>query len=170
MSCSSAAQRSQRSSEVRLSRSTTVSVCAKLSLWPIPSRVSAPFSAHSSGKISSSRPHLSSRSKPIEGLGESMILFSSSAMRSLDMMAMRSRLRAMASKVSGSRSKPSCEANRTARIMRSGSSLKVTSGSRGVTMRNASRSSSPPKGSTNSPYRPSFRHSARALMVKSRRF
>ena len=54
--------------------------------------------------------------------------------------------------------------------MRSGSSLKVISGSRGVRMVRSFKSSSPPNGSTNSPKRAWLRHTAMALMVKSRRF
>ena len=54
--------------------------------------------------------------------------------------------------------------------MRSGSSLKVMSGSSGVRMVRSFKSSNPPNGSTNSPNRAWFRHTAMALMVKSRRF
>lgn len=56
------------------------------------------------------------------------------------------------------------------RIMRSGSSLNVMSGSSGVRMVRSFRSSSPPKGSTSSPKRVLFRQTAMALMVKSLRF
>ena len=112
----------------------------------------------------------SSRMKPFEGMSERMILPSSSMMRSFEMISMRERLRSMAAKVSGSMRKLSCVANRMARIMRRGSSLKVMSGSSGVRIIPFSRSSIPPKGSTSSPQRSRFRHRARALMVKSRRF
>ena len=61
-------------------------------------------------------------------------------------------------------------ANRTQRIMRSGSSLKVMSGSSGVRIVLSFKSSSPLKGSTSSPKRALFRHTAMALIVKSRRF
>ena len=54
--------------------------------------------------------------------------------------------------------------------MRSGSSLKVMSGSSGVRIVLSFKSSSPLKGSTNSPKRALFRHTAMALIVKSRRF
>ena len=99
-----------------------------------------------------------------------MILFNSSTIRSREMISMRALLRSMASKVSGSMKKPSCVAKRMARIMRKGSSLKVISGSSGVRIVKSSRSSMPPNGSTNSPYRSAFRHRAMALIVKSLRF
>ena len=82
---------------------------------------------------------------------------------------MRSALRRMASKVSSSIVKPSCAANRTARIMRSGSSEKVMSGSHGVRMMQSSRSDIPSKGSTSLPNVASFSDHAIALIVKSRR-
>ena len=90
-----ALQRSHRLSEVLLKRSSTIKVWAKLSLCPIPSLVSTPFKAQSSGKINGNSPHLSSKSKPIEGFGERTILFNSSTIRSLEMMEIRSRLRMM---------------------------------------------------------------------------
>ena len=132
MSCISAAQRSHSKSETAATLSTTCSVCAKLSLCPRPSMVSTPLRATSSGKMSSSSPDMSSNLKPIEGLGLRSILESSVLMRSLVIMDMRSRLRHIASKVSRSMRKLSCVAKRIARIMRSGSSEKVTSGSQGV--------------------------------------
>ena len=112
---------------------------------------------------------MSSSSKPIDGTGESTILFSSTAMRSRETMAMRALLRRMASKVSGSMSNPNCAANRTARIMRSGSSEKVMSGSHGVRIVQSSRSSMPPNGSTSSPNVSPLIDQAMALIVKSRR-
>ena len=98
-----------------------------------------------------------------------MILHNSSAMRSPLMIRMRSALRESASKVSSSIVKPSCEANRTARIMRSGSSEKVTSGSHGVRMMHSSRSDMPSNGSTSSPNVSPLSDQAMALIVKSRR-
>ena len=72
-------------------------------------------------------------------------------MRSRETMRMRAALRRIASKVSSSIVKPSCAAKRTARIMRSGSSEKVMSGSHGVRIVHSSRSDMPSKGSTSSP-------------------
>ena len=63
--------------------------------------------------------------------------------RSPETISIRRRLRSMASNVSASMSNPSCVAKRTARIMRSGSSEKVMSGSHGVRMMQSSRSSIP---------------------------
>ena len=59
--------------------------------------------------------------------------------------------------------------NLTARIMRRGSSEKVTSGSHGVRMMHSSRSDIPSKGSTSSPNVAPFSDHAMALIVKSRR-
>ena len=59
----------------------------------------------SSGKMIGRIPHLSSSMNPMEGVGDSIILFSSSAIRSLDMMLMRSLLRSSASNVSSSMTK-----------------------------------------------------------------
>ena len=103
-------------------------------------------------------------------MGEAIILFSSSIIRSLEIILIRSALRVSDSKVSSSMKKLSWVAKRTQRIIRKGSSLKVTSGSRGVQMRRSSISSSPSKGSVSSPKRSALRHTANALMVKSRRF
>ena len=63
-----------------------------------------------------------------------------------------------------------CEANLTARIILSGSSLNVMSGSSGVRSIFASISANPPNGSTNSPNLSLFKHNAKAFTVKSRRF
>ena len=79
-------------------------------------------------------------------------------------------MRSRASKVSSSIWKFSCVAKRMQRIMRSGSSLKVMPGSKGVAMMPSSRSARPLNGSTSSPKRSLFRQMAMALMVKSRRF
>ena len=75
-----------------------------------------------------------------------------------------------ASKVSSSMKKLSCAAKRTQRNMRNGSSEKVMSGSSGVRMRPSSKSYKPSKGSTSSPKWDAFKHTAKALMVKSLRF
>ena len=61
-------------------------------------------------------------------------------------------------------------AKRMQRIMRNGSSLKVISGSRGVRIVFSFISSKPANGSTSSPKRALLRQTARALIVKSRRF
>ena len=99
-----------------------------------------------------------------------MILFSSTSMRSPLTILMRSAMRLRASKVSSSIWKFSWVAKRMQRIMRSGSSLNVTSGSSGVAMMPSSKSAMPLNGSTSSPKRARFRQMAIALMVKSRRF
>ena len=169
MSCSTAAQRSHRSPLRRATLSSTLSVWIKLSLWACAPRFSTPLRLCISGKISSRSPVSSSSSKPIEGTGERTILLSSAAMRSRDTIRMRCALRRMASKVSPSIVNPSCDAKRTARIMRSGSSEKVTSGSHGVRMTHSSRSSMPSNGSTSSPNEPALSDHAMALIVKSRR-
>ncbi|MNL59834.1 hypothetical protein D3C87_1835920 [compost metagenome] len=99
-----------------------------------------------------------------------MILFNSSEIRSIDTMLMRSFILVIASNVSGSISKLSWLANRIARIMRSGSSEKVISGSSGVRIILLRRSLMPSNGSTSSPKVPALRLIPIALMVKSRRF
>ena len=104
------------------------------------------------------------------GVGVAIILFSSSAIRSPLTIFMRSALRSNASNVSSSMKKFSCVANLTHRIIRSGSSEKVISGSKGVRIMPSQRSSMPPNGSTNSPKWDLFKHTAIALIVKSRRF
>ena len=91
-------------------------------------------------------------------------------MRSPLTIDMRPALRVSASKVSSSMRNLSWAENLTQRNMRSGSSEKVMSGSKGVRRMPSSRSARPSKGSTNSPNLPSFRHIAMALTVKSRRF
>ena len=148
----------------------TSSVCHRLSLCARPFLVSTPCSACSSGKIISKSPHWNNSSHPLAGASEDMIFCISSIIRSCEMIRIRSRLLERASKVSGSISKFSCVAKRMQRIIRSGSSENVTSGSRGVAMTLSSKSHTPPKGSCNSPKRAAFRQTAIALMVKSRRF
>ena len=108
--------------------------------------------------------------KPLLGVLVIIILLSSSAIRSPLIILMRSALRSSAAKVSSSIKKLSCVAKRTQRIIRNGSSEKVISGSSGVRIIPSQRSSTPPNGSTNSPKRSLFKHTAIALMVKSRRF
>ena len=136
----------------------------------MPFFISRPFSLTNSGKIMGRRPVLSSNLKPTEGLGDKMILFSSSTTRSMETILIRSACSVIASKVLSSIRKSSCVAKRMARIMRSGSSEKVIPGSSGVRMILLAKSSSPSKGSSSSPKRSLFSESASALMVKSRRF
>ena len=132
--------------------------------------VSTPLSLENSGKHICIRPDFCSGFSPTDGRGESSILFSSEVMRSCDMILSRSALSQIAWKQRSSMVKFSCEANLTARIIRSGSSEKVMLGSSGVRSIPSLRSRIPPKGSASSPKRSAFRHTAIALMVKSRRF
>ena len=102
MSCSKAAQRSQRSLLFSATWSSTCNVCRKLSLWPRPCTTSTPFNWQSCGKMSFNKPLSSNSLKPMEGFGERMILFNSSVTRSIDTILMRSALRLMALNDSGS--------------------------------------------------------------------
>ena len=102
MSWSKAAQRSQRSSLISATWSSTCSVCKKLSLWPLPCITSTPLRSASWGKTSFSRPLWSRSLKPTEGRGERMILFSSSVTRSIDTILMRPALRLIDANDSGS--------------------------------------------------------------------
>ena len=99
-----------------------------------------------------------------------MILFTSVWMRSAEMMLSRLALRRMEAKLPSSMRNPNWDANRTARSMRNGSSLYVTSGSKGVRIHFRFKSSTPPNGSTSLPNESALRLMAMALMVKSRRF
>ena len=98
----------------------------------MPSTCSTPFKADSSGKNTLNRPDCSSNFNPTEGFGEAMILLNSSMMRSLETIFNRSRFAMILSNVTGSIVKFNCEAKRTARIIRKGSSENVMIGSRGV--------------------------------------
>lgn len=140
----------------------------KLSLCPFPSIVSIPFNAAISGNIISRSPAISRILNPTDGLGERIILESSSLIRSLVMMLILSLFLLIASKVSGRILNPSCEANLIALIILRGSSEKVTSGSRGVLRILAFISSIPLKGSTSCPKESLLREIARAFTVKSR--
>ena len=108
--------------------------------------------------------------KPLEGVGVIIILFNSSIIRSLLTIFILEALRFKASNVASSILKRNCVANRTHRIIRNGSSLKVMSGSNGVLKMPSAKSCFPPKGSINSPKRDFFKQIAIALIVKSRRF
>ena len=99
-----------------------------------------------------------------------IILFISSCILSPLIIFSRGAFRRSASKVSSSMLNFSCAANLTQRSIRSGSSENVTSGSSGVRIMPSSRSQMPPNGSMSSPKRSLLRHTASALMVKSRRF
>ena len=68
----------------------------------------------------------------MEGFSERIILLSSSVIRSFETILIRSACLVMAAKVSSSILKLSWEAKRIARIMRNGSSEKVTSDQAGV--------------------------------------
>ncbi len=148
MSWSSAAQRSHSrfssgmpfASAVLATLSATSSVWKKLFLWPRPLRCSVLSRAVSSGRMISSKPQRCSSTSPLLGTGARIILFSSSAMRSLLTILIRSLLRARASNVSSSMKKFSCAANLTQRIILRGSSEKVMSGSSGVRMMPSSKS------------------------------
>ena len=63
---------------------------------------------------------------------------------------MRAAIAVIASTTSGATAKPSWAANRAARIIRSGSSEKESSGVPGVRSTCSARSTMPPNGSTNS--------------------
>ena len=132
--------------------------------------MSTTSSATSSGRMSCKSPQRYNSIKPLLGVAVIIILFNSSSIRSPLIILIRSALRSKASKVSSSMKKLSCVAKRTQRIIRNGSSEKVTSGSSGVRIIPSQRSSIPPNGSTNSPKRALFKHTAIALIVKSRRF
>ena len=129
-----------------------------------------PFSAFSSGRISSSKPLFSKSKKPTEGLADCIILFNSERIRSCVIIFIRSLLAAMAAKVSVSIKKLNCVAKRIALSIRKGSSEKVTLGSSGVRITRLSKSRCPKKGSTSIPQVSLFSPIANALMVKSRRF
>ncbi len=82
------------------------------------------------------------------------------------MMSIRSAIPVMAATTSGATSKPSWAAKRAARIIRSGSSEKLSSGRPGVRNARCARSTTPPYGSSNVR---SGSEIAIALTVKSRR-
>ena len=93
-------------------------------------------------------------------------LVNSSRTRSAETMARVSARASIAAYTSSATVKPSCEAKRAARIIRSGSSANDSSGVAGVRNRRAARSASPPCRSTNSRLGSRI---AIALTVKSRR-
>jgi hypothetical protein len=86
--------------------------------------------------------------------------------RSAEMISMRPAMSRIAETTAGSTVKPSCAANRAARIIRSGSSENESSGRPGVRSSPCARSTTPPNGSTKSRDRT---RTAIAFTVKSRR-
>ena len=84
-----------------------------------------------SGKMICKSPQRYKSINPLLGVGVIIILFNSSSMRSPLIIFILSALRSNASKVSSSIKKFNCVAKRTHRIIRNGSSEKVTSGSKG---------------------------------------
>ena len=155
--------------------STTWRVCEKLSLWPRPATVSTPLSFPNWGNTYSRSPVSSMSLKAIDGLGHRSILFSSSAIRSLESIDILSFILRIASSdswtiLNSTSGVLSLVAKRIALSIRSGSSLYVVSGSRGVRMMPAARSLMPPNGSTNAPKSSFCRLNAIALIVKSLRF
>ena len=82
------------------------------------------------------------------------------------MISIRPAIAVIASTTPGSTVKPSCAENRAARIIRSGSSEKESTGRPGVRSTRWARSTTPPYGSSSS--RPGSR-TAIAFTVKSRR-
>ena len=130
MSCSSAASRSVRSGPSfsrAIACSRTISEWSYTSLWRWCSSRSR-RSAGSSGSTRSASPVSTSRARPLRGCAERISLFSSSRTRSAETMSMRSAIAFIAATTSGATSKSSCAAKRAARIIRSGSSEKDSSG------------------------------------------
>ena len=82
-----------------------------------------PFKAVNSGKICFNKPVFSNNRNPREGFLLSKILFSSVTIRSLVMIFILSQFFAIACNDLSSMVNSSCDANRTARIIRNGSSL-----------------------------------------------
>ena len=95
-----------------------------------------------------------------------MSLTNSSRTRSADTISSDGAISVIAATTSGAAVNPSWDTKRAARIIRSGSSAKDTSGAPGVRRIRAARSASPPWGSTNSS---EGRRIAMALTAKSRR-
>ena len=163
-SCSRPASRVTRSGGVRAAARR---LCPKTS-WLCQPPCCIPFPASSAGRIRTSRPQASSRSRPFSAAGARSSLLNSSRMRSMETTGgcSLSASRTMAAWTGGSSWKSRTVAKRTARSIRSGSSSKVACGSSGVTMRRADRSASPrPRRSRTVPS-----HSmSRVLTVKSLR-
>ncbi len=162
MSCSSAPIRT--SSSGRVLRTTAI-VWARTSLCRWIGSCSSSM-ALSSGRNSSARRVRASSHRPSDGSSASSSFDSSSRIRSAEMIAMRPRCCSMAATSAGSGVSPSVATKRAARSIRSGSSVKETSGVSGVRSRPAARSARPSNGSTMAA---SGSDSAMALTVKSRR-
>ena len=107
-----------------------------------------------------------SRVSPARGESDISSLVSSSRIRSAETIDSESADAVIAACTSGATVKPSCEANRAARSIRSGSSANDSSGVDGVRRTRAARSARPPCSSTNSS---DGNRTAMALTVKSRR-
>ena len=106
--------------------------------------------------------------RPALGLSAVISLSSSLRTRSMDTMARRPPISVTALVSAGSGETCSWATKRAARIIRSGSSLKDSSGERGVRRVRVIRSAAPPNGSTSTGASP-VSSRAMALMVKSRR-
>ena len=102
MSCRMAAQRNHKSLDFFATLSNTCRVWKKLSLWPKPSIYSAPASSVINGKMGCSRLLSNNNLKPMEGLSDKMILFSSSVIRSCEIIFILVAASFIASKVFGS--------------------------------------------------------------------
>ena len=122
LSCSRAAQRSQRFSVFWEMLSTTSKVCQKLSLCVCPSTSSMPSNAVSSGMMSSSSPVSFRIFSPVEGFSESIILLNSTIIRSMVTIFILWASFLMASSEFSSIENPNVAANLTALIILSGSS------------------------------------------------
>ncbi len=107
-----------------------------------------------------------SRVSPARGASDIRSLVSSSRIRSADTIDSDSADAVIAARTSGATVNPSCDVNRAARSIRSGSSANDSSGVEGVRSTRAARSASPPCSSTNSS---DGNRTAIALTVKSRR-
>ena len=88
---------------------------------------------------------------PATGSSPSSSLSSSAATRSALIRASCGAISSIASRTRGATVKPSCDTNRAARSIRSGSSPKDTAGAAGVSSTRARSAAKPPSGSRNSP-------------------
>ncbi len=161
-SWNSAASRTMRSGRVL---ATTAIVWASTSLWWWIGSCSRRI-AGSSGRKWSASPVSTTNHSPADGSSTTTSLSSSSRMRSADTISSRSAMATTASRSPSSGVSPYPAMNRAARIIRSGSSPKESSGPVGVRRIPAARSAAPPNGSMSSG---SGTASAIALTVKSRR-
>ena len=126
------------------------------------------FIAGNSGKKCAAKPVSTKNHKPKLGNSVTIKRSSSLRMRSGDTILSRSCMLFTASTSSATGSSLSVEINRAARIIRNGSSLKLSVGESGVRNTRAIRSVAPPYGSTSTGCS-AVTSSAMALTVKSRR-